>query len=254
MKTEVQKEYVRKERIITKEKIIKETVSVSFKKLILGIWGSSEFGCELAYFIVRLTDNKVLLIDLDNISGIVDAYLGLTHDIENLVRGSPEFSPLCTLINYANENNLNIESFEKNCIKRKELPNLYVILGIPGASSQDEMNEKELVGFIDQAYRLFDLVILIMNPSVYDLTASAVLMKSDYLIAAFPASSDNIRGFENYLVYMKRKYNLPLDRVRYVAYEYKNNIHYPVRFVKEIFPGNCFLGTISYTKQREQAS
>lgn len=247
IKKEIQKEYVQKERVITKEKIVKEIVPVSFKKLVLCIWGSNEFGCELSYFISRLTKNNVLLVDLDCISHKMDIYLGLTKTVETLARDSP----ISEVFDSYTKGTISKECFEQHCIKLKGLPNLYILTDRSQTDFNDQVKEKELTGLIDQSYRLFDLVILLLNPSVYDLLAPAALMKSDYLIASFPASADNLKDFENYLLYMKVKHNLPLDRIRYVAYEYKDNVHYPISYLKEIFSGNGFLGTISYTKQRE---
>lgn len=251
IKTKIQKEYVRKEKVITKEKIVKEIIPVSFRKLVLSIWGRGEFGCELSYFVAKLTNYKVLLVDLDCISPKVDIYLGLTHTIEKLARDSPKISPLNAAMRNANRNMVTIENFEPYCIKCKDLSNLFVISGIQGTNHLEQVNEKEISGLIDQSYKLFDLVILLLNPSVYDPLVSAALLKSDYLIAAFQACADNLKDFENYLLYMKTKHNLPLDRIRYAAYEYKDNVHYPVSYLKEIFSGSGFLGTIAYTKQRE---
>jgi cellulose biosynthesis protein BcsQ len=251
IKREVQKEYVQKEKIITKEKVIKEIIPVNFKKLVLSIWGSSEFGCELSYSIARLTNNEVLLVDLDGISQKVDIYLGLSSAMEARARDSPDISPLDQVIHSIETGFINRECLEQFCITRNELPNLYVLSGNSQADCYEKVKEKELTELIEQAYRLFDIVILLLNPSVYDPLAPAALMKSDYIIAAFQASADNLRDFENYLLHMKRKYNLPLDRIRYVAYEYKENVHYPIIYLKEIFSGNGFLGTLTWSSQRE---
>jgi len=89
VKKEIPKEYIEKEKIITKEKVIKEVVSVNFKKLVLSVWGSAEFACELAYLAARLTNYSVLLADLDGFSPKVDIYLGISGTFEAHARDSP---------------------------------------------------------------------------------------------------------------------------------------------------------------------
>lgn len=251
IKREIQKEYVQREKVITKEKIIKEIIPVNFRKLILSIWGSSEFGCELAYSIAKLTKYDVLLIDLDGISPKADIYLGLSQGIEAQARDSPEGSSLDHVFGSIEADSINKECFVNHCLRRKDLNNLYILTGYFHISDLEKTSEKELAGLIEHAYRIFDIVVVILNSSARDPLAPIALMKSDYNVAAFQAYADELRDFENYLLHMNMKHNLPLDRIRYVAFEYKGNVHYPVSYLKEIFSGSGFLGIISYSRHRE---
>ena len=251
VKKEIQKEYIEKEKIITKEKVIKEVVSVNFKKLVLSVWGSAEFACELAYITARLTRFRILLLNLDFLSPTADIYLNLSDRLNGLARDPPKSFGLGYVIEALEKRYLTPGVFEQACLKRKESDNLYILMDTGNIDSCDRFKGKDISGLIDQLYRDFDIVILILNKSIYDPFTITALLKSDYNIIAIPANADAIKEFESCFLYMNVKHNIPVDKSRFVAYEYKKGVNYPLSHLKDIFTENCFLGTVSYSAERE---
>lgn len=251
VKKEIQKEYIEKEKIITKEKVIKEVISVNFKKLVLSVWGNAEFACELAYITARLTRFRVLLLNLDFISPTADIYLNLCDRLNGLARDPPKSFGLGYVIEALEKRYLTPGVFEQACLKRKESDNLYILMDTGGIDSCDRYKGKDISGLIDQLYRDFDIVILILNKSIYDPFTITALLKSDYNIIAIPANADAVKEFEACFLYMNVKHNIPVDKSRFVAYEYKKGVNYPLSHLKDIFTENCFLGTVSYSAERE---
>ena len=56
-----------------------------FRKIILTVWDNAEFGCEMAYIAAKLTNLKIMLIDLDLLSPKADLYLNIKKYPENIV-------------------------------------------------------------------------------------------------------------------------------------------------------------------------
>ena len=124
-------------------------------------------------------------------------------------------------------------------------------MDVDDIGNYDRYKDKNISGFIDCLYHDFDIVILIVGKSVFDPYTTTALIKSDYNVISIPASADALREFESCFLYMNVKFNVPVDKSRFVAFEYKKGIHYPVSYLKDIFTQNGFLGALSYTRERE---
>lgn len=251
IKKEIQKEYIEKVKIVTREKVVREVVSVNFKKLVLGVWGNAEFSCELAYMAARLTKFRVLLLNLDFISPTVDTYLNIPDRLNGPSKDPPGSSGFSYAIEAFEKKHLSSKIFEQACLKKKELNNLYILFDTGDIGSYEKYKEKDIQGFIEQLHRDFDLVILILNKSIYDTFALAALSKSDYNIIPIHANADAVKEFESCFLGMNVRNYIPIEKCRFVAFEYKNGINYPVHHLKDIFTENYFLGVISYAAERE---
>jgi hypothetical protein len=78
------------------------------------------------------------------------------------------------------------------------------------------------------------------------------LSKSDYNIIAIPANFDTIREFRTHLHYLKDKHNIPFEKTKFVAWEYKKDVNYPLSYLKNIVSVDSFAGCVSYHPDRER--
>lgn len=238
-----------KEKIVTVEKIIKEPVS--FKKLVLSIWGNGEFACELAYMAARLTKYKVLLANLVFISSNAGAYMGLTDRLNELARDPPESFGFTAVFDALGKGRLSFDVFEKACIKKKGLDNLCILMDPGGVENFEKYKSKDISGFIGHAYRYFDIIVLILDKSIFDPVTITALSKSDWNIIAAHANVDSLMEYGTYLKYMKERHQISPEKVKYVAFEYKKGINLPVSCLKSVFTGDSFLGVVNYSRERE---
>jgi len=221
-----------------------------FRKVILTIWDNAEFGCELAYTAARFTDLNVVLIDLDLLSPKIDLLLNTNkYPIKVFTEGIFNKSSLDIIMDALEKNTLTHEVFMKSAIRRKELKNLFVITGNYNLSNYEYYNDDSLIKLIEKAYQYFDLVILLVNRSIYDSYTVISLIKSDYNLIAVRADADILREFNRYLLFLEEKQQIPLNKCKFVAFEYDKNLNIDKKALEEITGGN-YIGSISYSLKR----
>jgi cellulose biosynthesis protein BcsQ len=212
-----------------------------FKKLVLTVWDNPEFGSEMAYVIAKRTNYKVLLADLDLLAPKADLFLnvpksprGFKMAADSIDRRS--FSP-----------DVLLEATEK----RRELDNLHILTGSYSLENYEYYRKEHLTELIDKAYEAFDVTILLVNKSIYDMFTCISLIKSDYNIIAVRADKDVIREFNSYLVFLRDKQHIPLGKSKFVAFEYGADANLSESVLNEITQEN-YLGNVRRNQKRQK--
>jgi serine/threonine protein kinase len=223
-----------------------------FKKLVLTVWDNAEFGCELAYTIAKSSGYTVALIDMDLLSPKADIFLNIKRYPENLKGEAIIGKGGLSIV---------IDSLDKNCFtssllfeaaaKRKELSNLYILTGSYKLHDYEYFNNSSASRLIENAYRNFDISILLVNKSIYDSFTVLSLIKSDYNFIAIPANLDKLREFNNYMAFLKDKQNILLEKNKFVIYEYDKLTQLSRSDIKEA-TGSYPIAFISYSKKRAE--
>lgn len=220
---------------------------VSFKRLVLTVWGNSEFASELAYFVAKLTDFKVLLINLDFLTNGIANYMNLKEDKKRSVY---EFG-FNEVINEAQNNSLTVEMIMSAGIKKAELDNLYVLMSNFDINNHELYKNKSIDELISAAYKNFELTILVVNKSIYDPFTIKGFIKSDYIIAPIKGDIESIREYVNYAGYLCNLHDIMTEKVGYVAFEYKEKINLSVEEIKNEVGNENYLGKVGYNSKRE---
>jgi len=221
-----------------------------FKKTIITIWDNSEFGCEFAYAAAKTTNYSVILIDLDLLSPKSDLYLGLRRNTGKVsAEGRFNESGLNIAMDFAEKGILTGEILIEASVKRIELKNLYVLTGNYRLDNYEYYNNDSLKLLIEKAYQQFDLVILLVNRFIYDSYTIMALIKSDYNIIALRADVDMFREFNNFIVFLKAKQHIPVNKTKFTAFEYNPGINLGLDVIDEITRHN-FCGSVKYSGRR----
>lgn len=221
-----------------------------FRKLVLTIWDNAEFGCEIAYSIAKMTDFTVMLIDLDLLNPKADICLGIKKTPERIrINGVLNSSGL----------NVAMDSIEKNCldarimaeasVKRKELKNLYVLTGSYKLDNYEYYDNESLSKLIETSYRHFDITLLLVNKSIYDSFTVISLHMSDFNIIPLRADIDALREFNSYIVFLREKQGIAVEKSKFVAFEYIPQLNLSKKLLISITEDN-YWGHVGYSRRR----
>lgn len=239
-----------KEKIKIEKETIDRIIPVGFKKLILTIWDNEEFGCELAYVAAKLTGHSVIVIDLDLLAPKADIMLNVQKYSTNVkTQGIFSDSGLNILLDAIEKNVYVPELLYEASVQRKDLKNLYVLTGNYQLNNYEYYSASCLKQLIEKAYQNFEITILLVNRCIYDEYTFVGLSQSDFNIIPLRADLDQVREFNNYLVFLKNKQQIPTDKSKFVAYEYQNDINVDSKLMSEITEHN-YIGSIRYSKAR----
>lgn len=222
----------------------------NFKKLVLTVWDNGEFGCELAYTTAKLTRLTVLLMDLDLLNPTADLFLKTPKTQDNMAaEGIVHNTGLNIVMDAITRSRFSPDLLSEASIKRRELKNLYILTGNYKLENYEYFRDESLYSLIEKAYQHFDITILLVNRSIYDLFTVISLARADYNIVALRADIDKLREFNAYLSLLKDKQNIPLNKTKFVAYEYNPEFNLK-KAVLDSLTGNNFLGGIRHSGKR----
>lgn len=224
--------------------------SVSFKKLIVTIWDNAEFGCEFAYIAAKLSGYNVLLLDLDLLAPKADMILNVEKYCDRyLAEGKGSLSVFDSIMSAMGSNCFSSELLYEISRRKADVSNLYIVTGSYELSNYEYFSDENLNRLIDAAYRNFDLTVILANRSIYDSFTALSLLKSDYNIAAIKAEPVLLREFNNYAVFLKDKQDIPIEKLKFVFFEYDRSLHLSPQHLLEITQGNM-IGTVGCSRRR----
>lgn len=223
---------------------------ISFKKLVVTVWDNAEFACELAYTAAKQTRFRILLADLDLLAPKVDIFLNVRKYSDKIFGGYRfDNSGLNLVMDAVEKNALTEEVLTKASVKRKELKNLFILTGNYKLENYEYYDNESLMMFIDKAYQYYDMTILAVNRSLYDSYTVVSLLKSDFNIIPVRADIDKLREFNRYLLFLKEKQNLALEKTKFIAFEYNPSTNLDRASIEETTEHN-FLGSVRYSARR----
>lgn len=249
--TEVVEKVVEKKEVKVVEKIVQvEGQRDSFKKLILTVWDNAEFGCELAYMAAKLSGLEVLLVDADLLSPKADLILNIRKNPSSIkTEGIYSDSGFNIIMDTIEKNVFNVSFFSDACINRKELKNLHVLTGNYNLDNYEYYTQENFKIFLEKCYQAFDITVILVNRSMYDLFTIMSLDRADYNIIATRADLISLRDFNTQIQYLYDKQYIDINKYKFVAFEYINDLSLKESLIKEITENN-YIGHISYNKKR----
>lgn len=222
----------------------------SFKKLILTVWDNAEFGCELAYMAAKLSGLEVLLVDADLLSPKADLILNVNRQPDNIkTEGLFGNSGLNIIMDTIEKNVFTPTFFTEACVNRKELKNLHVLTGNYSIENYEYYTKDSYKIFLEKCYHAFDLVIVLVNRSMYDLFTLISLDKSDYNIIAIKPDLISIRDFNSHIQFLHEKQHINKDKFKFIGFETIEGLGIKDSILKEVTEDN-FLGHVSYSSKR----
>lgn len=240
------------EKKINKTDIALTNLVSSNRRAILTVWGNGEFASELAYVISKVTNLNVLLADLDLLSPDIDIYLNIKKYVDRITKERIlNESGINIVLDSIEKGSFTREELLRSSIKRKELKNLYILTGNYRLENYEYYSNDGMVKFIEKAGQLFDIVILTVNKSIYDSFTVLCLLKSHLNIVPLSANIDRLREFNNYVVFLEEKQQIPLDKTKFVAFDYHPQWNLDRVALKEITQDN-YLGKIGHCAKREK--
>ncbi len=228
------------ENVISEEAQINKTIV--FKKIIFTVWGCAEFAAELSMIAAHLSSFDVLTIDFDFTAQKLDCYMNIQHS---------NIDTFEDIIAALNQNKLSKEKFKNASIQKDLLENLYILSSNYDIENYQKYREINIDALIQSAYRYFDICIINVNTSIFDIYTIEALKKADYILIPINPSIDNIRVYRTQTAYMQKKHNISIDQVRYIAFEYKKNVSPSIGDIKNEVGHQKYLGHISYQPERE---
>lgn len=216
------------------------------KNLVLTIWGNSEFGCELAYTVAKNTDYRVLLMDLDLLSPKVDLFLKVKKEPEEVLEKD---SSLNILMDVIDKNYLTGDIIEKAAVKKRGLKNLYIITGNYNIENFEYYKDTNLTKLIEKSRQSFDIIILLVNRYIYDTYTFTSLICSDINIVPIKADLIEIREINRFIVCLKEKQEIEMEKYKFVAFEYQKHIEESEEVLRELSDNNYY-GSIGYSSKR----
>jgi len=221
-----------------------------FKKLVITIWDNAEFGCEMAYVAARLTGYKVMLVDLDLLSPKADIFLNVKKTPDRIfTEGVLNESGLNIVMSSIEKNLLTPGILTEASVRHRELRNLHILTGNYRLDNYEYYRDESLTALIEKAYLHFDITILLVNRSIYDSYTVISLIRSDINLIPVRADMDRLREFNRYLVFLKEKQQILLDKSKFVAYEYDAQVNLSFKTIEAV-TGRNYLGSIRYSAKR----
>lgn len=221
----------------------------TFRRMVIAVWDNPEFACEYAYACARLTGMNVLLMDLDLLSPSVDLLLNIPRYPAGQHGSIIKKTGINLLIDAGTGGRVEGNLFKQASVKRSELKNLFIITGSYSLDDYEYYPDEVLVQLIDDAYRNFDITILILNRSIYDSFTVVGLARSDYIVIPLSTEVLKLRTFNCFREFLMEKQGISLDKYRFVAFD--NDPALPVdRALLEITVGRAYIGCIRYSAKR----
>jgi len=224
-----------------------------YKKLILCVIDNVEFASELAYVAANKTNFSVLLMDMNfecqKLAEFFNIKLKSNTDVSEYKKSQKGL----LFINEAIENKkISKEIFEKACFRTHDPGRLYLLMHENKNHSLEQSLNLNIEKVLEHAYKYFDLSIAVVNGTIFDPVAHIIQLKSDYVILAPQTNVDSIYHYQNYIEYSQKKYDLPDEKIKYVAYDYKEGISLPLDKAKKSFGKGSYIGKITYQSNREK--
>lgn len=246
LKNPVKKRSFWGDNFLVKERKSTNNREIYFRSINLAIWDNIEFACELAYIAAKSSGLNVLLADLDLLSPKADIILDLSKYC-----GKDTKSGINKAFELYEKKGLTRDQLVDICIKRNELKNLHILTGNYRIENYEYYSNEAFANLIENLKRIFEIVIIAVNRSIYDSFTAISLMKSDINVIPLKAEIASFREFNEYLFFLNQKQNMSYEKNKFVAYEYKSVSGLSDYHLNEITRGN-YIGSIGYCPKREK--
>jgi serine/threonine protein kinase len=221
----------------------------TYRRTVFTVWGNPEFACEFAYMCAKLSGLSVLLMDLDLLSPSVDLLLNVPKYPACQHKKIIKNTGLNLLCEAAAGNRIDTKFFTQVSLRRRELDNLFIVTGSYNIDDYEYYSDEILAQVIDDAYRSFDITILIINSFIYDAFTVVALARSDCNIISTSADILSLRTYNNCREFLAEKQNIQFDKYKFVVFDREPGSR-PDRALLETAVGDAYIGRIRYSGKR----
>jgi hypothetical protein len=146
-------------------------------------------------------------------------------------------------------NRIDTKFFTQVSLRRRELDNLFIVTGSYNIDDYEYYSDEILAQVIDDAYRSFDITILIINSFIYDAFTVVALARSDCNIISTSADILSLRTYNNCREFLAEKQNIQFDKYKFVVFDREPGSR-PDRALLETAVGDAYIGRIRYSGKR----
>jgi cellulose biosynthesis protein BcsQ len=212
------------------------------KEGIITVWDNPEFCCELGMSITKLTNKKVLIVDLDRLNPTFDMYCPPS-------RGQKKAGTLGDIQRLHNANKLSNERLMSLCGKVKNAGGLNVLYGCSELKKFEYFTNDALIEALAQFKKSYDVVLLNVNHFIYDAYTCLALIKSNYVLIPVDGKITSIRNYQRSMELLCEKQQVEQEKFHYVFFECEEMFSGEMQLLAELLQGPI-LGWISPCKRR----
>ncbi len=208
------------------------------------VWNNPEFCCELAAFIAKNTEKKILLIDLNRLNPTVDFYCppkkrkgtDLDQNLEGIQR-------------LYHKEKYSSEGYDKLCRLSSTSKNLKILYGTNDLKKFEYFTNEALIESIAYYKKRYDLVITNVNNFIYDAYTCLSVLQSELILVPLKNEITTIRDVQRSFYFLYDKQQLDREKVQYLFFDCKENFSNEMRLLSELLNGPI-VGWISFCKKR----
>lgn len=217
------------------------------EKLLVTVDGNMGFACELAYIAAKEYGYKTGLFEICETEYIMDYYLQFSSDIKT----SYLFDPDPFSLGMKSYLNRSLKEWTRQGMLRifPNTENLY--FARPGLLEDLEVNDIQgIKSFCLWARDNFDLVVIAAEGKSNWPVKNALMLNSDFVLAAPLANIDDIQRSLSYYNKLSSHGYISKDNIRYVAWDYIDKVSLPESGISLILGKANYLGAIPFDERR----
>lgn len=217
------------------------------------VHGESALAYELAAVLSSVSNQSVLVMDLDRMSPSADIYCG----VKPVVKEKYDFYSKATatglniLLDCMKKSTLSREVFGLCTQQPKGYSNLHILTGVYKLEDYEYYKAEDLKNLVDSAFAYYDVILLKTNSFPYDgFTLNAFLM-ADTILWGGKASIESIRYNRQLIQLMDGKQKIPIEKQLWTLFERSDLEGLEKNFLVEMGLGT-YCGSIPYCEKREK--
>ena len=217
-------------------------LSTDFKRKCIALWGNTEFAAEMSYVLGRQTNLDVWVVNLDFMAPLLQYYL----EVKPL--SSKDFQHIMTQITTGA---LKKDTLKSYCTIQPQISNVMILESEHDYLQYERYCTYHIESLMQYAYQYFDITILVVSDNILDSHTIEALRKADSIIVPIRPTMDAIQRFEYHYNYLKQKHTILMEKIKYVAYEYRKGTSPAVSDLKHQLRKEHWLGKVDYLQERE---
>lgn len=222
-------------------------------RLKLCVHGESALAYELGAVLTSVSDQSVLVMDLDRMAPTADIYCG----IKPVVKEKYDFYSKATatglniLLDCMKKSALSREVFRLCTQQPKGYPNLHILTGVYKLEDYEYYKSEDLKHLVDSASSYYDVILLKTNSFPYDgFTLNGFIM-ADAILWGGKGAIESIRYNRQLIQLMDNKQKISMEKQLWTLFESPDMEGMEKNFLVEMGLGT-YCGSIPYCEKREK--
>ena len=183
---------------------------------LLCVWDGPACGCELAAFLARSRD--VLVIDANLLNPRADLLLGVPGHVYR-VRTQDQTCGLAAALKAQQQGRLTPQAL-RSLTQETAVSRLRLLSGTVKLEDYEYVHLDSLHQVLKMAQLVTDLVMVLVNRTIFDAYTCLALMTADQIVLPLNADLGTFREVNRMVDFLISRHHLPIDRLHYVAFPY----------------------------------